>query len=174
MDYKNLLEKLHIRRHSQVVRHRSAKPRFPSSSLGGASIKKHLHCKCFFHFMRFAVRAARNKLDLRNDLIFGRGKSGGKTMQVQIQDCKVNINFEKTRTYESAISLCDCPCCRNFYPCCLLCWESPESRHRFLRSRRSCPVTAVMIFCSLTSPGNSCGRISSGPLPPPGAPGTRA
>lgn len=36
-------------------------------------------------------------------------------MQVQIQDCKVNIDFEKTRTYESAISLCDCPCCRNFY-----------------------------------------------------------
>ena len=31
---------LHIRRHSQVVRQRSAKPLFPSSNLGGASSRK--------------------------------------------------------------------------------------------------------------------------------------
>ena len=39
-----------IRRHSQAVRQRSAKPSFPSSILGGASMKKHLQLQVLFPF----------------------------------------------------------------------------------------------------------------------------
>ena len=40
---------IYVRRHGQVVRHRSATPLFPSSNLGGASRKKHFVRSAFFN-----------------------------------------------------------------------------------------------------------------------------
>ena len=36
-------------------------------------------------------------------------------MIIQKQDCKMEIDLEKTKEYYQIHSLCDCPCCRNFY-----------------------------------------------------------
>ena len=36
-------------------------------------------------------------------------------MIIQKQDCKMDIDLEQTREYYKTHSLCDCPCCRNYY-----------------------------------------------------------
>ena len=36
-------------------------------------------------------------------------------MIIQKQDCKMDIDIEKTKEYYKTHSLCDCPSCRNYY-----------------------------------------------------------
>ena len=36
-------------------------------------------------------------------------------MIVQKQDCKMEIDLDKTKDYYKTHSLCECPCCRNYY-----------------------------------------------------------
>lgn len=36
-------------------------------------------------------------------------------MIIQKQDCKMEIDARKTKEYYQTHSLCDCPCCRNYY-----------------------------------------------------------
>ena len=36
-------------------------------------------------------------------------------MIIQKQDCKMDIDLEQTREYYASHSICDCPCCRNYY-----------------------------------------------------------
>ncbi len=36
-------------------------------------------------------------------------------MIIQKQDCKMDVDIEKTKEYYQSHSLCSCPCCRNFY-----------------------------------------------------------
>ena len=36
-------------------------------------------------------------------------------MIIQKQGCKMDIDIEQTKEYYKSHSLCDCPCCRNYY-----------------------------------------------------------
>ena len=42
-------------------------------------------------------------------------QKGGGDMLIKKQDCTMDIDIKKTKEYYLTHSLCDCPCCRNYY-----------------------------------------------------------